>query len=138
MNKAQSSLEFLILLAASSAILLVLVATFRMIFFAGLFALDIQTANGFLSELNEKADKLSFFGEGSFLKAHANFFGSVSVFSGNGFLAIEVKSPLLSQSKIIRQETTTNTLVAVSQTNGTLFVELLRTTEGVLIKNGEG
>ena len=85
-TRAQSSIEFLLLLAASSATLLVLVASFRAVFFAGLFALDIQNAQSFLSELNSKSDMLSFFGEGSFLKAKASFFGSARIFSEGGFV----------------------------------------------------
>ncbi|MEK7540338.1 MAG: hypothetical protein AAB558_03760 [Patescibacteria group bacterium] len=115
--------------------LLVLVASFRAVFFAGLFALDVVNAQSFLSELNSKSDTLSFFGEGSFLETRTRFFGSARIFSEEGFVAIEVKSQALPQSKILKQKTSIQTTASVPETSGTLSVELLRTKRGVLIKN---
>ncbi|MDO8634383.1 MAG: hypothetical protein Q7K34_03785 [archaeon] len=136
-TKAQSSIEFLLLLAASTAALLVLVGASKAVFFSGLFALDIQNAQGFLSELNAKSDMLSFFGEGSFLKAKASFFGSARIFSEGGFVLIEVKSPVLLQSKLLRQKTSTEVTAFVPETNGHVLVELVRTGTGVLIKDSD-
>ncbi|MBI4044902.1 MAG: hypothetical protein HY392_04285 [Candidatus Diapherotrites archaeon] len=136
-GKAQSSIEFLMLLAASTAVLLVLVGASKSVFFSGLFALDIQTAQGFLSELNAKSDMLSFFGEGSILQAKASFFGSARIFSEDGFVLIEVKSPVLVQSKLLSQKTSTDVNAFVPETSGPVRVELVRTGTGVLIKDGD-
>ncbi len=104
MEKAQASMEYLLLLAAMLFFFSLLLPLLQKSYALTFFAVDVGNAKNFARELQTKANELSFLSDGSAIALKAKPIESWLIKAEGSELLITVKSSSLQREKVFTAE----------------------------------
>lgn len=103
-EKAQASLEFILVLTAFISMLLLFVPAINNAFALAKFGLESQKAKAFAIELKQSVEKLSIYGIGSKIEIEANPSIEWNVSTIGKKLSISLKDGFLNETKVFTED----------------------------------
>lgn len=137
MQKAQVSLEYLIVLAALISVILVFMPLIIETQKAGIFALDIIKAESFSKSFADSISEMQFLGEGTKKVFEVEPLGIWEIECNNGILTLKVKSREIKNEKVITQafSSPSNKLKCSFSVENRAYLTIEKNHSGISVKN---